>query len=277
LDNPICRGKVYEIGGKGILTYAETLKVYARMRGLKRRIFTFPGITVNLMARWAGILTPVPARIAGPLLGGMRSDSVVQDQAASRDFPQIQALDYEASVALALESLSPSCFDSVWENEPSSFKIKQEGLFIEGQRILLDCRPGAVYKTISSLGGRSGWLYLDSLWKLRGFFDRLVGGPGLRGRRSETELIEGDVLDFYRVEALETDRLVRLKAELKAPGLGWMDWRLQSQPEGGVLLSQIAYFAPKGLSGFLYWYGLLPVHRLVFAGLLKAIAGRTET
>ena len=104
--------------------------------------------------------------------------------------------------------------------------------------------------------------------------DKLVGGPGLRERRSPGELVKGDVLGFYRVDALETNRWVRLKAELKAPGLGWMEWRIRVLPEGDVSISQIAYFAPFGAHGFLYWYMLLPIHRLVFAGLLKAIISR---
>jgi len=277
LDNSQCLGKIYEIGGKDILTYADTLSVYARLRGLKRRIVILSGLSEILMARLAGKLTPVPARIAGPLLGGMRRDSVVKDLSASRDFPQIHPLDYEASVLQALEHMSPNCFDLVSKKRPSSYTIKQEGLFIEGRSILLKSHPGTAYQEIINLGGKNGWLFLDGLWKLRGFADRVLGGPGLRGRRTPNELIEGDILDFYRVEALEGNRLIRLKAELKAPGQGWMEWRILPQSEGGVLVSQIAYFAPLGLTGFLYWYALLPVHRLVFAGLLRAIARRIET
>jgi hypothetical protein len=112
---------------------------------------------------------------------------------------------------------------------------------------------------------------MNWLWKLRGFLDRLVGGPGLRGRREDGFLFEGDVLDFYRVEVLEPIQRLRLKAEMKAPGLGWMEWRIAEKPGGEVLLTQIAYFAPLGSLGFLYWYILLPVHRLVFNGLIKAI------
>jgi uncharacterized protein YbjT (DUF2867 family) len=274
LENPVCRGKIYEIGGEGILTYADTITIYARLRGLRRRVMALPGIPEALLARMVGILTPVPARIAGPLLGGMRTDSVVHDPAAGRDFPLIHPMDYKASISLALERLSPGCFDFVWEKGQSSFKISQEGLFVEGQRIFLKSPPRAAYQAIRGLGGKNGWLYLNRLWKLRGFVDKLLGGPGLRGRRNDNDLLEGDPLDFYRVEALEPDRLVRLKAELKAPGQGWMEWRLQPQPEGGVLVSQIAYFAPKGLIGFLYWYALLPIHRIVFVGLLKAIVRR---
>ena len=274
LENPASRGKIYEIGGKDILTYAETMSTYARLRGLKRRIIAFPGMSVNLMARVAGMVTPVPARIASPLLGGMRTDSVVHDHAASRDFPGIQPSDYATSIRQALERLDPTCLETGWEDGTASFRIKQEGFFIEGHRLHIDARPEAAYRVVTGLGGRQGWLYLDGLWKLRGFFDRLVGGPGLRGRTAAQALGEGDILDFYRVEALQPNRLVRLRAELKAPGLGWMEWHIRPQPEGDLSLLQIAYFAPRGVPGFLYWYLLLPVHRLVFAGLMRAIARR---
>lgn len=274
LECPASRGKIYEIGGKDLLTYAETINIYARLRGLKRRFVTLPGLPVELLARIVGKLTPVPARIAGPLLGGMRTDSVVRDGSAARDFPLIQPIGYESSVRLALEHLSPGCFESGWEKGATSFRIKQEGFFIEGQQIQLAVGPETAYQAVIELGGRRGWLYLNGLWQLRGFVDRLVGGPGLRGRRADDLLVEGDVVDFYRVEALEQDRLVRLRAELKAPGLGWMEWRIQPLQAGTVWLSQIAYFAPKGAPGFLYWYLLLPFHRLVFSGLLKAIARR---
>jgi uncharacterized protein YbjT (DUF2867 family) len=274
LENQAYRGKIYEIGGQNILTYAETIYTYARLRGLKRRIIILPGLPVALMAKIAGVLTPVPSRIAGPLLGGMRSDSVVRLEDAVRDFSSIKPLPYETSVKLALEHMSPDCIEMSWENGESSFKIKQQGFFIEGRRAHINANPSTVYQTITKLGGISGWLYLDGLWKLRGFFDRMSGGPGLRGRRSTNELVEGDVLDFYRVEALELNRLVRIKAELKAPGLGWMEWRIQPQSDGSTSLLQIAYFTPIGIQGFLYWYLLLPVHRLVFSGLLKALTRR---
>ena len=275
LENPGCRGKIYQIGGQDCLTYGEAMAVYARLRGLKRCSLVLPGLPVKVMAGIAGLLTPVPAIIAAPLLDGMRSDSVVRDQAAKQDFPHIQPLSYENAVAQALERLSPVSMETGWENAPSSFKIKREGFFIEGRKIQLDSPPEEVYRVLTRLGGRGGWLYLNGLWKLRGLLDRLVGGPGLRGRRSQDELVEGDVVDFYRVETLDPERMVRLRAELKAPGLGWMEWRVQALPEGGACLSQIAYFAPKGTPGFLYWYLLLPLHRLVFTGMLKAIVHRT--
>jgi uncharacterized protein YbjT (DUF2867 family) len=274
LEDQTSRGKIYEIGGKDGIAYADALSIYARLRGLKRRVVVVPGLSVDLLARITGVLTPVPASIAGPLLEGMCSDSLVHNDSAIRDFPDIHPLSYETAVSLALDRLSPANLEVLWENSASSFKIRKEGFFIEGQRIRLRVSPESLYRAVTGLGGGRGWLYLNVLWKLRGFFDWLVGGPGLRVRRNDAELVEGDLLDFYRVELLEKDRLVLLRAELKAPGLGWMGWQIQPQPEGDVFLSQIAYFAPKGVFGFLYWYLLLPVHRLVFAGLLKALARR---
>ena len=271
MDVQSCRGKIYEIGGQDVLTYADVMSVYACLRGLRRRIIALPGISMDFMSRLAGILTPVPAEIAGPLLGGMRSDSVVRDNLAQQDFPQIQSLDYETSVSMALECMSPGNLESVWENRVSGFRIKREGFFIEGQGTRVRVNPETVYRVIVGLGGRRGWLYMNGLWKLRGFLDRLLGGPGLRGRRDDGFLIEGDILDFYRVEALEPRQRLLLRAEMKAPGLGWMEWRIAEKLGGEVLLTQIAYFAPHGFLGFLYWYILLPVHRLVFNGLIKAI------
>ena len=276
LENPDSRGKIYEIGGKEVLTYAGTLSAYANQRGLKRRIIHIPGLPVPLMAWVAGLLTPVPARIAGPLLGGMRSDSVVREDAARRDFPWVQPLGYQTAVELALQHLRPDSLEFGLENGASSFRIKQEGFFIEGGRIGLQVQPEAAYRVITGLGGRSGWLYLNGLWKLRGVIDRLVGGPGLRGRSSDDELSEAEVVDFYRVERLEARRLVRLRSELIAPGTGWMEWRIQPRLEGGISLTQIAYFAPLGFAGFIYWYVLLPFHRLVLTGLLKAISRRAD-
>jgi uncharacterized protein YbjT (DUF2867 family) len=272
LDNQTCRGRIYEIGGQDSLTYADTMSIYARLRGLNRRLFVLPAIPVNLMAQFAGLLTPVPKRIAAPLLGGMRTDSVVRDQAAKRDFPLIDPMNYEESVLLALEDLSPGCLESVWKKGDSSFRIRRAGFFIEGQQTRLHAHPEVLYRAITGLGGKHGWLYLNWLWKLRGLLDILLGGPGMRGRPEEDALSQGDILDFYRVEVLEPGQRLRLKAELKAPGLGWMEWFITGPAEGDLVLTQIAYFAPRGLPGFLYWYILLPVHHLVFTGLLKAIA-----
>jgi uncharacterized protein YbjT (DUF2867 family) len=271
LETPICRGCIYEIGGKDVLSYAEAMTSYAKVRGLKRSVLFLPWMPKSLMAFLVGRLTPVPAHIARPLIGGMRSSSVVCDEFANDVFPNIHPQTYRDSIQRALEQLTPSQLEPTWKNGGSSSRLRKEGFFIEHREIRMEAGPEAVYGVVSGMGGKKGWYYLDGLWKLRGFLDRLVGGPGLRGRSSETTLSESDIVDYYRVEALEPGRMLRLKAELKAPGMGWMEWG--TTPDGeGTLLSQTAFFAPRGTLGFLYWYMLWPVHTLVFAGLIRAIA-----
>ena len=272
LEAKTCRGKIYEIGGEDVLTYAEVISTYSRVRGLKRLVISLPGMSAKFMGQLAGKVTPIPANIAAPLLGGMRTDSVVRDDMAKRDFPQIKPYGYEFSIMQALDRLTPGNLQSIFENTGTWFRIKKEGFFVEGMQTRFRGGPEASFRAIICLGGKRGWLYMNWLWKFRGFLDRVVGGPGLRGRREEDALVEGEILDFYRVEVLEPDKRLLLKSELKAPGLGWMEWRLDRQAEGDVIITQVAYFAPRGLAGFLYWYILLPVHHKVFTGLLRALA-----
>ena len=227
------------------------------------------------MAFFTGKLTPVPSLIARPLIGGMRSHSIVRDGSALEMFPQVQPLAYQDSVLQALENLSPPRLDQDWQNGDSFCRMKREGFFIENRQGRIEVQPEVVYQLVSGMGGKGGWIYLNGLWKLRGFIDRLIGGPGLRGRSSKETLSVGDVLDYYCVEAVTPGRLLRLKAELKAPGLGWMEWRTNPDVDSdGTVLSQTVYFAPRGVWGFIYWYFLWPVHALVFAGLIRGIARR---
>jgi len=276
LENRACRGRIFEIGGRDVITYAETMLIYARLRGLKRRLLTMPVIPLGWMAFLVDRLTPIPASIAYPLIDGMRSDSVVRDEAARRFFPHVQLLDYTTAVKNALGKLSPSQVMPVWDNGGDLARvIKHEGFFIEVRQVRLDTQPEAVFRAFTRLGGKHGWLYLNSLWQLRGLFDRLMGGPGMRGRRDDESLNEGEKVDFYNVETLVPDRMLRLRAEVKAPGLSWMEWRVKPVSEGGALFSQLVFFAPKGVLGFLYWYALYPIHHLVFEGLFKKIKQKT--
>ena len=274
LETQGCENQVFEIGGKDIITYAEAMLIYAHLRGLKRRMVILPVTPLKLMAYGVDKLTPVSVNIARPLIDGMRSHSVVRSDAASRVFPHIQPIEYRTAISTALSQLSPIYIEPVWENYQDSGKIiKHAGFLIDSRQVSIDAQPETIYRIITGLGGEFGWLYLDRLWKLRGLLDRLFGGPGMRGRQ-EGELGEGSVIDFYRVVTLEPGRLFRLQAEVQAPGVGWMEWRVKSQSTGNTLLSQNAYFAPKGVTGFLYWYSLYPIHELVFAGLVKSIARR---
>lgn len=275
------RGNVYEIGGPDVFSYAEAMLTYGRLRGLRRRYVVMPFVPLWFMALGVEWMTPVPAVIARPLVDGMRGDSVVRQSQARQAFPHIRLLSYEEAVREALTYLHPNRITPGWEqNVRPSAVAKHEGFLLDHRQLPVSASPEQVFTVVCSMGGQNGWPYANSLWRLRGWLDRLLGGRG-RSRPSHPRVEPsaakevGDLLDFYRIEALEANRRLLLHAELKAPGEGWMEWKIQPHEEGS-LLSQTGFFAPRGLPGFLYWYGLWPLHSLVFRGLIRAIARQSE-
>ncbi|MFZ5909292.1 MAG: DUF2867 domain-containing protein [Chloroflexota bacterium] len=274
LEDPIGQNRVFEIGGPDLMAYADLMLTYGRLRGLRRWYVITPGMPVWFMALGVAWMTPVPKAIATPLVDGMRSESVVQDDVARLAFPSVRLVGYEEAVKSALARLHPTCLEQTWNGcQPPVQVLKSEGFFIDHRCVEVRAAPGKVFEVVTSLGGKNGWPYADWLWQVRGWLNRLLGGPGMRGRPAN--LNPGDALDFYRVEALEDGRLLRLAAELKSPGQGWMEWRLEAAGRHTVL-AQTGFFAPRGLPGFLYWLLLAPIHRLVFAGLLRKISEQSE-
>ncbi len=270
LETPASRGQVIEIGGADVMTHAATMLTYARLRGLKRSIITLPPILpVRWIAGVVGLLTPVPAKIAIPLIGGLQAPSIVQSDSARRIFHAIQPLDYPRALARAFEHLTPGSVELRVPPGAPVTSLKQEGFLLDVRQVHVPLPQPALFARLTALGGQAGWLYANMFWRLRGWLDRLIGGPGMRGR--QPVLQPGGVVDFYRVDALVPGELLRLHAELKAPGQGWMEWRLQPQGDATRLV-QIAWFAPRGVTGFLYWYLLAPIHRLVFRGLIARLA-----
>mgnify|MGYP002389295815 CR=1 FL=1 len=156
-----------------------------------------------------------------------------KEDAARRDFPHIQLLDYHTAVRTALSKLAPKHIEpAMYEGKHSVIIVKDESFFIDYRQTSLNLLPEVVYRAFTGLGGKRGWLYLNGLWKLRGWLERLLGGPGMRGRQDEDQLHQGATVDFYHVETLEPDRMLRLRSDLKAPGAGWMEWRVKPQAGG---------------------------------------------
>jgi hypothetical protein len=128
------------------------------------------------------------------------------------------------------------------------------------------------FAPIRRIGGTTGWYFANVLWQLRGFLDLLAGGVGLRrGRRDPETLLVGDTLDFWRVEEFDADRRLRLAAEMKVPGRAWLEFEVTGDSSQSTI-RQTAIFDPLGLFGLIYWYGLYPLHRWIFAGMLRKIA-----
>jgi uncharacterized protein YbjT (DUF2867 family)/uncharacterized protein YndB with AHSA1/START domain len=281
LDTPESAGRVLEIGGADVMTYGGMLTGYARVRGLRRWLVPVPLLTPRLSSLWVHLVTPVPAAIARPLIDGLRNDVIVRDDTARRLFPQIEPLDYATAVRLALENLEHGLVETVWSDAMTSSQgdavpvqlTVREGMILERRQCTVPAPAEAVYRCFTRLGGATGWLYLNRAWQLRGALDRLLGGVGMRrGRRDPQDVRVGDAVDFWRVEAVEPNRLLRLRAEMKVPGRAWLEFQVEPRPGGGSLLSQTAFFAPRGLAGLLYWYALYPIHTLIFSGLVKRLA-----
>jgi len=284
LETPTSAGEIVEIGGDGIMTYGDMMLQYAEVRGLKRLLVLVPVLTPRLSSYWVHWMTPIPASIVHPLIEGLRNEVIVRDDKARQLFPTIEPVDYKTAVGQALDNLEAGEVETTWNDALTSSQgdvtpvilTTHDGMLIEQRQHSVLASPKQVYSAFTRLGGEHGWPQ-NWLWQLRGILDRLVGGVGFRrGRRDPDELRVGDVLDFWRVEALDPDHLLRLRAEMKVPGRAWLQFEAVPQENGRTILTQTAYFAPKGLFGFLYWYALYPIHGLIFSSMIRQLAARAE-
>ena len=285
LDNPESYNKIIEIGGTSILTYHDMILAYAQARDLKRYVIPVPVLTPRLSSYWVHLVTPASASIVRPLVEGLRNEMIVTNLTASDVFPDIQPMDFEAALEEALEELDAHKVETTWtdsmaatwaQDEPYSF-VEERGMLIERRVRNINAQPSEVYQAFTTLGGDSGWLYLNFLWHLRGWLDRVIGGPGYRrGRPQRGALRVGDALDFWRVEAVEPDHLLRLRGEMKLPGRAWLQFETEPAENGGSQLVQTAFFAPKGLFGYLYWYSIYFLHKRIFDGMVDKLMLRSE-
>jgi hypothetical protein len=219
--------------------------------------------------------------MARPLIEGLRNETIVRERSAHDLFPAIHPVGYDAAVRAAVASLDTGEVETSWADalvtsggdvQPRVLTTK-EGKLIERRQALVAATPEETFAVLQTIGGRRGYRAWDWAWELRGAADRLVGGVGLRrGRRDPDEVRVGDALDFWRVEAVEAGRLLRLRAEMKVPGAAWLQFETLPREGGGTLLVQTAYFAPRGVPGLAYWYALLPVHSRIFSGMIAALA-----
>ena len=259
LETPESQGQIIEIGGRDVLTYKDMMRTYARLRGLRRFIIPVPLLTPRLSSYWVHLVTPIPSRIAQPLIEGLSVEVIVTDDRARRLFPRIDPMDYETAVARALcRAWKPATSKRAGATpssaargipDPSS-SPRRRGCSSNSGSAWSNAPAATVYAEFAALGGRKGWPAFNRLWRLRGALDRLVGGVGFRrGRRHPVDLRVGDAVDFWRVEAVEPGRLVRLRAEMKVPGRAWLQFQAESLGTTRTRLVQTAFFAPKGLFG----------------------------
>lgn len=236
-----------------------------------------PVLSPRLSSLWLGLVTPVYARVGRELVESTRNATVVDDDSARRLFPALRPRGIREAIERALLNEDRDIALTRWCDALSSGDTREWGGASFGSRrvdsrsVRVASPPRDAFGPVRRIGGETGWYYGNWLWRLRGFLDLLVGGVGVRrGRRDPGQLVPGDTLDFWRVEAVEPDALLRLSAEMKLPGRAWLQFEVERDGEGS-LLRQTAIFDPRGLLGLAYWYALYPLHQLVFAGMLRGI------
>ncbi len=282
---------VLELGGPDIVTYREMMDVYAEAAHLpKRKIVGLPLVTPRLSSYWVSLVTPLPNTLSKQLVTSLINDVVVTRNSAASAL-KLTPMNFKASVEKALSMVEDLQIPTRWSgNAHSAYDATPDaddphwagGKVFEDRRSLTTDKARAedIFLSLSSLGGKRGWLSSNILWRIRGGIDKLIGGSGLRrGRRHPTLLEVGDTVDFWRVVKKEQDKHLRLIAEMRLPGFAWLEWQIETETTTGkqsATVTQRARFVPKGLFGRIYWFSLAPFHRFIFPDLLSKIVSDAE-
>jgi hypothetical protein len=282
-DAEVAGSEVVEIGGPDQVSYLDLIREHARQRGLRRFIIRVPVLTPWLSSLWLGLVTPVYARVGRKLIDSLRNETVVTSSRAAELFPTIRPRGMREALERARANEDREFAETRWSDARSSLGAAAPwggahsgSRLVDSRAVPVAATSHASFEAITRIGGDVGWYYANWLWRLRGALDLIVGGGGRRrSRRDPTSLLPGDPLDFWRVEAVEGDRLVRLRAEMKVPGRAWLQFEVLAAGDRSVI-RQTALFEPRGLAGLAYWYGLFPLHSLIFAGMLRGIAAEAE-
>ena len=283
LECPEAAGRILDIGGPDVLSYRQMMLAFAAVRGLRRVILTVPVLTPRLSAYWINLVTPIPASLAFPLVEGLKSETICENDDA-QELLGVPLTSFREAVARALAAADARRIPTRWSGAhpgdlPRPFdeiSLPARGLLKDEQVVTTGAAAPVLRAAISRIGGDTGWYYADWLWDIRGAIDRALGGVGVRrGRRDPEQVSVGDAIDFWRVEDYGPDRML-LRAEMKVPGRAWLGFRIREDEDGTRALVQSAYYLPSSVWGYLYWYLLAPIHFFVFRGMAKAIVRWAE-
>jgi uncharacterized protein YndB with AHSA1/START domain len=282
IHQPLPESRIFEIGGPNVLTYREMMDRYAAIAGLRRRIvLPVPFLTPRLSSHWLNLVTPLPIGLARPLVDSLVNDVVVRPDRDIRQVIDHEPVSLDDAIRRALAVVQDLTIKTSWmDSDPqgaAASPMPQDpdwagGTIYEDRREIATTAPAErVFAAVAGVGGRRGWYVGNRLWSLRGLIDKLIGGVGMRrGRRHPDQLRVGDALDFFRVEAYEPPSLLRLRAEMKVPGEAWLEWRITTDSKG-TTLRQLARFHPRRIAGRLYWWVLLPIHKVMFRLLAERL------
>ncbi len=277
IDKQEAYNKTYDVGGPDILSYKEMLLNFAKVRGLRRYIMVVPVMTPKISSYWLYFVTSTSYSLAKNLVDSMKIEVICKPNRLA-SLLNISLIDYNTSIQLAFDKIEQNQVLSSWKDAQTS-NILRKGISYYMEVPVYGCfKDIRMRKTTNSevtfdkiwmIGGKTGWYYGNWLWKFRGFIDQLVGGVGMRrGRRSDTDILVGDTLDFWRVLiAGKEEKRLLLFAEMKLPGEAWLEFKI----DNNNILTQTATFRPLGLLGRIYWYMVLPLHGIIFRGMINKL------
>ena len=282
--------RAFDIGGPDVLRYIDMMQRYAAVAGLPRRLIVpVPLLTPRLSALWVNVVTPVPAKIAKPLVASLVNEVVCSEHDIADHVPDPPEglVGFDRAVALALARIRDATVETRWSGAawpsapsdplPTDPSWAGGSLYVDEREHVVRADRAELWRVITGIGGDRGWYSFPLAWAVRGWMDRLGGGVGLRrGRRNPDELRIGEALDFWRVEELLEGRMLRLRAEMKLPGLAWLELSADQTAYGETVFRQRALFHPRGLLGHLYWWAIAPFHGIVFGGMARNIALAAE-
>jgi uncharacterized protein YbjT (DUF2867 family) len=289
-DLPADVSRPFDIGGPEVMSYEQMMHRYAAVAGLpKRLILPINLLSPGLSSHWVGLVTPVPRRLARPLVQSLRHDAVCKENDIKRWIPDPPEglIGFDKAVELALTRIRDADVATRWSSAsfpgtpsdplPTDPDWAGGTLYTDVRTVETDASPDEVWRAVERIGGEHGWYSASFLWEIRGLLDRFVGGVGLRrGRRDPDQLLVGDCVDFWRVEERQPPHLLRLRAEMKMPGLAWLEFVIDPRDGGGSVLRQRAVFYPRGLTGHGYWWSVAPFHRFVFPGMAHHVVDAAE-
>ena len=275
LKAPATARGVFDIGGPDVFCYRDIMRIMAEELGVRRRlVIPVPVLTPRLSSYWIQLITPLSNTIASPLAEGLKNPVVCRENGIVPLVPQ-ELLGVREAIHAALNRMAEHNVETSWSMAgpiPGDPDWAGGTVFRDVRKITIGAPDWAVFRAVCRVGGGNGWYAADILWKIRGWMDQMVGGPGLRrGRRDSETVGYGEALDFWRVVGFERNERLALRAEMKLPGEALLEFRLEALNDRQCILHQSALFRPRGLLGLAYWYSVLPFHSFVFRGMLGGI------
>jgi uncharacterized protein YbjT (DUF2867 family) len=281
LETPETAGRSFDIGGPDVMSYEVMLRTFADIIRSRVIFLNAPVSSIGVFSYLASLITPVPAPITRALMEGLRDEVVVRDDAAL-DLVSFSRLDFREAVLRALTREEQDKVYTRWSNAYPPLhhlalrlhELADGPTYTATHSLVSDKSAAALFKSVSRVGGKSGWFHNNWMWRMRGAVDRVLAGVGTaRGRRSQSSLTVDDVVDFWRVEDIQPDRRLLLRAEMILPGRAWLEFTIKEE-NGQRRLAVTASFQTRSRFGRLYWYAFLPFHHSIFQGLIEQIEKR---